>query len=104
MTGMTRPPQPVVCTLTTKELAERSLEWDDLAPVALSREALPDGARATFALADADAIEDLASREMTCCGTWLRIETSRTDVLEMELTTDNPEGLGLIRAMTGLSR
>ena len=91
-----------MCTLTTKALVERSLEWSDLRSLALSREALPDGARTTFALADADALEHLASREMSCCGSWLRIETARSDVFTMELTTDNPEGLGLIRSMAGL--
>lgn len=95
-------PQPVVCTLTTKELVERSLEWGDVAPLALSREALPDGARTTFSLDDADAVETLAMGERNCCGTWLRIETARTDVFTMVLTTDNPEGLGLIRSMAGL--
>jgi hypothetical protein len=97
-------PPPVVCTLTTKALAERSLEWSDIRPMALSNEALPTGARSTYRLADADAIEDLATREISCCGSWLTIKTTRSDVLTMTVTTDSLEGVDLIRTMTGLSR
>lgn len=100
---MPDPAPPVVCTLTTKALARRSLEWTDLARLALSREPLPNGARTTFTLADADALEELAARERDCCGSWLHIRTARTDVFTMELTTDNSDGLGLIRSMAGFS-
>ena len=93
---------PVVCSLTTKALATRTLEWTDLRGLALSRERLADGARSTFDLADAEAIDRLAAQEIDCCGTWLDITTTRSDVLTLELTTENPEGLDLIRTMVGI--
>jgi len=96
-------PPPIVCTLTTKDRSARSVEWTDVASLALTGEPLPNGARSTFGLNDADAIEDLAERERSCCGSWLRIETARTDVLTMTVTTDNADGLELIRSMAGVS-
>lgn len=96
-------PPPVVCTLTTKALAERALEWSDLATLALSALEIEDGVVSTYPLADADRIEALAAAEVNCCGTWLDIATARGEVFTLTLTTTNPEGLDLIRAMSGLS-
>ena len=95
-------PAPVVCTLTTGDLASQALEWTDLQPLARSRTPLPDGARTTYGLENATAIEDLTRRELECCGSWLEIETERTDVLTLIITTDNPEGVELIRTLAGL--
>ena len=92
-------PPPVVCTLTTKALAEQTLEWNDISPMALSSVALPNGARSTFALTHAEAVEDLAAREMSCCGSWISISTERTHVLTLELTTTNPDGVELIQSI-----
>lgn len=95
-------PPPIVCTLTTKEIVEQTLEWSDLRQLARSHEALPNGARSTFDLVHADAVEDLAGREADCCGSWLDTHTERGTVLTLELTTTNPEGVELIRNMAGL--
>lgn len=96
-------PPPVVCTLTTKGLAERSLEWSDLADHVLTRTAVDGGVTSTYPLAMAGQIEDLANRELSCCGTWLVIDHRRGDEqFHLTLTTTNPEGLGLIRAMSGI--
>ena len=96
-------PPPVVCTLTTKALAAQTLEWNDLAPLALSSVALPNGARSTFALEHADVVEDLATREMDCCGSWLDVSATRGDVITLELTTTNPDGIALIHAVAGIT-
>ena len=95
-------PPPVVCTLTTKELATQALEWTDLSPITRSREPLPNGARTTYDLEHADAIEELTHRELDCCGSWLGIETMRSNVLTLTITTENPEGVALIRTLAGL--
>ena len=97
-------PPPVICTLTTKERSTRTLEWSDVSPLALSSEWLPNGTRSTFTLDDAAAIEALASLEMSCCGSWLTIETERSDVLMMTITTENPEGLDIIRSIAEIDR
>ncbi|GJM39117.1 MAG: hypothetical protein DHS20C19_24840 [Acidimicrobiales bacterium] len=103
MTGMDATPPPVTCTLTTKALAQRTLEWRDLGPLALERTELDDGVRSTYPLDLATPIEQLAGAERACCGSWLDIEVTRTDVVTLELTTTNPEGLAIIRSMAGIA-
>ncbi|MDW3217769.1 MAG: hypothetical protein R8F63_04075 [Acidimicrobiales bacterium] len=100
---MDAPPPPVTCTLTTKELAGRTLEWGDLGPRALDRTELENGVRTTYPLAMAGPIERLATAERACCGSWLDIEVRLDDVLTLELTTSNPDGLAIIRAMSGIT-
>jgi hypothetical protein len=95
-------PAPVSCTLDTGDLAAQAVEWSDLRPIILTAVALPTGARTTYALEHAEAVEDLAHREIGCCGSWLDIETTRTDVLTLTITTANPDGVGLVRALAGL--
>lgn len=104
-------PPPVTCTLTRKDLEERSIEWADVRTLAISHERLADGARSVFAAAHAEAVEDLAARERSCCGSWLQVETWRVaaggstsgEELTMECTTTNPDGVALIHSMVGLS-
>ena len=95
-------PPPLVCSLTAEDLAGQALEWTDLQAIARSAVPLPSGARSTYHLDHADAIEDLARREVGCCGSWLEIETARTDVLTVTITSTNPDGVALIRRLTGL--
>ena len=95
-------PPLVICTLTTKELARRALQWTDLGPLALDRTELPNGIRSTYPLELADAIEQLASAELDCCGSWLNIAVRRRDVVTLELTTGNPDGLEIVRRMAGV--
>lgn len=96
-------PPPITCTLTTRELAQRSLQWGDLGPLALERTELENGVRSTYPLDMATPIERLAAAETDCCGSWLDISIDRADVVELELTTENPEGLAIIRRMSGLT-
>jgi hypothetical protein len=97
-------PTPVVCTLTTKDRASQSLQWNDLRGLARSGETIPTGARTTYNLEHADAIEDLARREIGCCGSWLDIRITRDDVLTLVITTENPEGVDLIRNIAGVEK
>ena len=100
---MTETPD-VVCTLTTKELADRILTWGEAATLAVRTVATEHGAEAAYPLEYADQIEDLARQECDCCGTWLDIETQRTDAeLVLTMTTANPEGLDLVRRMVGVT-
>lgn len=95
---------PVVCTLSVGGRAERGLEWSDLAALSLTSERIEGGVASTYPLDLADKIEDLANREITCCGSWLDIASSRgDDMIRIELTTTNPEGLEMIASIAGLS-
>lgn len=95
-------PPPIVCTLDDRELAKRGLEWSDLGALALTTERLDRGIASTYPLEIADQVEDLATRESSCCGTWLSTAVNRTnDVVRLELTTENPDGLAVILAMAG---
>lgn len=101
MSTIDEPVPPVVCTLTIDKLAEQKLEWSDLAPLALSREDIAGGTASTYPLKLADKIEDLAEREISCCGSWLTIAHERhDDHLALRLTTTNPEGVDLIRSFS----
>lgn len=103
MIGMDTTPPPVTCTLTTKELAQRTLQWGDLGPLAIDRTELENGVRTTYPLDMATPIDRLATAERACCGTWLDIRLTRADVVTLELTTTNPEGLAIIRSTAGLA-
>lgn len=96
-------PPPISCTLTTKELAQRTLRWSDLAPIALERTEIDNGVRSTYPLDMAGPIERLATAERDCCGSWLDISVRQTEVVELELTSTNADGLGIIRRMSGLT-
>lgn len=94
---------PVVCTLAIGRIGPQQLEWTDVATHAVTRVAIAGGAESTFPLDLADQIEELAAREMACCGSWLEISHERIgDALRLRLTTTNPEGVALIRSMSGL--
>ena len=96
-------PPPVVCTLANGPLTQQKLEWTDLAAHAATRTAIEGGAESSYPLDLADQIESLADREVACCGSWLQIAHERDDhVIRLRLTTTNPEGVDLIRTMSGL--
>lgn len=95
----------LTCTLSDAARAERKLEWADLGALKLTSERIGDGVASTFPLSMLEAIEDLASRELGCCGSWLGISTSVVaDVVRLELTTTNPDGLATILAMSGVEQ
>ena len=94
---------PVVCNLTIGRRERQQLEWSDIAEHAVSRFSVEGGAESMFPLKFADQVEELADREIACCGSWLQIAHERTaDGLRLRLTTTNPEGVALIRSMSGL--
>lgn len=94
---------PVVCNLTMGRRELQQLEWSDIAEHAVTRSSIEGGAESTYPLELADQIEELAGREIACCGSWLQIAHARgDDVLRLRLTTTNPDGVALIRSMSGL--
>jgi len=96
---------PLVCTLSPAELMTRGLEWGDLRDLAVSTERIEGGVGSTYPIEWAVAVEDLANRESSCCGSWLNTATSRTsDQIRLELTTANPDGVDLIVSMVGPAR
>lgn len=104
MTNASEPLPAVMCTLTTKEARAQGLEWVDLQGIALRSEALPTGARMAFRSEDAARVADLADREATCCS-FLNMTTAHVgDEFVLEVTTENPDGLGVIAMLSGLTQ
>lgn len=92
----------VTCSLSLGDRAVRQLEWADLGSLSLTSERIPDGAASTYPIDMADAVEDLANREKSCCGSWLDATTERVgDTIRLEITTKNPDGLAVILSMSG---
>jgi len=95
---------PVACTLNDEQFQSQCLEWPDLNALSLSAEKIVNGMSSTYPLELLDQIEDLASRESSCCGSWLSIDVRTVDdVVRLTLTTSNPEGLAVINAMAGVT-
>jgi len=93
----------LLCTLSPQGRQAAALEWRDLADLAISLEANDTGTVSTFAAEHADQINDLATRENDCCGSWLRADVSVSDdVLTLRLETTSAEGLAVIHAMAGV--
>ena len=93
---------PIACSLTTKNAARQGLEWADLQRHALTITKIDGGAAMTFDAELADRVQDLATREMSCCG-FLSITTLRSDdEVRLEMKADNPAARPVIEAMAGL--
>lgn len=91
---------PVVCTLDSQALAERCLEWSDLAALAVDAEPIPTGVRSTFPAGLRSELDDLVAREQQCCGSWMKTRlTAVGELVQLELTTDNPDGIEVIRGL-----
>lgn len=96
-------PPAITCTLTTDRRIDQQLEWSDLAKHATTCVPIGGGVESEFPLELADQIEDLTERELACCGSWLTIVFHRAvETCRLQLTTTNPEGVDLIRSMSGL--
>ena len=95
--------EPVVCTLTTKQLAERVVEWSDLHRHALSVARVDGGAALMLPGSLAADVEALAAAERQCCA-FLTITTERIDgLLRLEVTSANPDGRSIAEAIAGLT-
>ena len=93
---------PIACSLTTKDAARQGLEWADLQRHALTITKIDGGAAMTFDAELADRVEDLATRERSCCG-FMSITTLRSDdEVRLEMKADNPAARPVIEAMAGL--
>lgn len=94
---------PVACTLDDEQFQKQGLEWSDLGALSLSTERIEGGVVSTYPLNLLDRVSDLADRESGCCGSWLSVNVSQADdVVRLELTTANPDGLAVIEGMAGL--
>lgn len=94
--------EPVACTLTTKQAAERTLEWTDLQHRCTSVESIAGGVRMTMPASMAADVRDLARREVDCCS-FLVIETAvEADVLTLDITSPNPDALPIISVVSGI--
>ncbi len=95
---------PVMCTLSSRQRSQRVLEWSDVWRLARTTGRIEGGVVASFAVALAADIEDLAQRELDCWRSWLDISTHRSvDAIHLKVTTANVDGVDVIRQMAGLS-
>lgn len=99
---MTQRATPISCDLTAVAAAGQVVEWKDLRGYAIEVETLPTGARMRFPAELEPRVADLASRESACC-TFLDTTVSVGDHnLVLEVTSENPNALPLISALTGV--
>lgn len=99
---MTGDAEPVACTLTTKELATRRLDWADLHRHTVSVAAVPGGAAVTLPGSLAADVARLVAAERRCCA-FLTITTERIDgLVRLEITSDDPDGRPIAQALAGL--
>ena len=93
---------PVACTLTTKQASRQLLEWSELQHHAVRVTAIDGGVRMTFPATIVAEVEDLERREGACCS-FLTIATAvESDMLTLEVTTANPDGLAVISMLAGI--
>lgn len=93
---------PVACTLTTKQLAARRLDWADLHRHAVSVVAVPRGAAVMLPGSLAPDVARLVAAERRCCA-FLTITTERIDgLVRLEITSENPDGRPIAAALAGL--
>lgn len=91
------------CALTVDQGKKRTIEWSDIAALALRTERRSGGLTATFPAELANQLQDLADKEMQCCGSWLSVAiTYHGDVVQLDLTTTSPDGQALIMGMAGM--
>ena len=97
-------PEPIACTLTTRDAAAQALEWTDLHGRADSVEVLPTGARMRVPAELAPRVADLVRRETACCA-FLDISTVMSDdALVIEVTSADPDAWPVISLLLGVSR
>ncbi len=101
---MTSIEEPVACTLSAHDAESQLLEWADLQELALRSQPLLTGARIAFPASHRVKIEDLAARETACCAFLDLSTTVQGDELLLEITSNNPDALGVIDALSGVQR
>jgi hypothetical protein len=95
--------EPITCSLSAKGSVDQTAEWVDIQHRATSVAALTSGARMVFPLEFATSIDELVSREATCCG-FLDFVTAVADgEYVLDVTSSNPEALPLIGLLSGVT-
>jgi len=94
-------PEPVACTLTTKEAAKQVTEWSDLAPHALERTSIPNGMAVVFPADLAATVADLAASETTCCSFLTLVTTTIDTGIRLDVTSANPDAQPVIAMLAG---
>lgn len=94
---------PVMCTLATKQAAERSVEWQDLRGLAQFVTPIDGGSRFVLDPKHEVAVRDLAERERTCCA-FLTITVDVADgALRLDVTAPTEEGRQVVALIAGES-
>lgn len=94
-------PIPVACTLTTKDAAERVLEWSDVRSHVTSVTRVTNGVEMVFPSAMSAAVHDLAAREAVCCAFLTLVTTDHPDRVELRITSGDPDAAGVIDLLAG---
>ena len=98
---MTNSRKPLACTLTATDAAGQLNEWEELQRHLLRSETVEGGTALIFDVALAERVEDLAAREVECCG-FLSVTTSRSgEELRLDVTSEDPEAAPVIALLTG---
>lgn len=88
------------CTLTDDDALQQANEWRRVLDASLVIDTMGPTAVIDFPLEFADAVEDLADREATCCAFLSIATTRRSDSLRLEITAPGVELDVLLAAMT----
>jgi hypothetical protein len=91
----------IVCTLTTRDAAGRVLEWADLRRHAIDVVRIADGVAITLPAHIRAEVDDLAAREAECCRFLSLVTVARGELVELHITTKNPDGRGVIDLVAG---
>ena len=96
---MQRIPVSVECSLDAASLEKQSLEWSQLADIALDRRSAEAGVRVTVPRSLLSEVEELVARERECWGSWMKIDVATLGaVIEISLTTANEDGVAFLRS------
>jgi hypothetical protein len=95
--------EPITCSLSAKGSVDQAVEWVDIQHRATRVAALPSGARMVFPLELATSIDELVSREATCCGFLDFVTTVVDGEYVVDVTSSNPDALPLIKLLSGVS-
>jgi hypothetical protein len=95
--------EPITCSLSAKGSVDQAVEWADIQHRATRVAARPSGARMVFPLELATSIDELVSREATCCGFLDFVTAVAGGEYVLDVTSSNPEALPLIRLLSGVT-
>ena len=97
---MSQPSKKVIaCSLDASGAAEQLASWGDLRPALVRTEKADDGARLWFQATATASVEEVARREAECCSFLGFHLENEGDVVRLDITSENPEGVGVVHLL-----